>query len=161
MIKEDNDGFINFPTNREIKVSDGGTMVYLIAFSVDKNEISNVKLNRPGILISDDVLNRQGARDYRNMDISGMIEQQKEQDSYDIIYFPNTNSDIEKERNTSIDIVTAICIGWSEYKYEIYDRMWHAGFNNLTHEGKNLYYSIKKLHNNKEVRLLTFNIENV
>ena len=34
---------------------------------------------------------------------------------------------------------------------------WTASFDSLTNEGKKLYYSLRKLHNNKEVRILTFN----
>ena len=34
---------------------------------------------------------------------------------------------------------------------------WICTFRDLTNEGQKLYYSIKKLHNNKEVRILTFN----
>jgi len=34
---------------------------------------------------------------------------------------------------------------------------WKATYRDLTEEGKKLYYSMKKLHNNKEVRILTFN----
>ena len=50
-------------------------------------------------------------------------------------------------------------MGWSEFSYELKDNIgfWSASFRDLTNEGRKLYYSIKKLHNNKEVRILTFN----
>jgi hypothetical protein len=58
----------------------------------------------------------------------------------------------------SIPLTTSICMGWSEFSYELKDNIgfWSASFRDLTNEGKKLYYSIKKLHNNKEVRILTF-----
>ena len=55
-------------------------------------------------------------------------------------------------------MTSSICIGWSDFIYDYRDgNNWFATFKDLTHEGKKLYYSIKKLHNNKEVRILTFN----
>ena len=55
-------------------------------------------------------------------------------------------------------MTSAICIGWNENSYEFKDgTQWVCSFRDLTHEGQKLYYSIKKLHNNKEVRILTFN----
>jgi hypothetical protein len=67
------------------------------------------------------------------------------------MYFPKGSK--------SIPFTTAICLGWSDYSYEIKDNIgnWTASFRDLTYEGRKLYYSIKKLHNNKEVRILTFN----
>jgi hypothetical protein len=58
----------------------------------------------------------------------------------------------------SIPMTTCICIGWSEHTFDIKDDLgfWSASFRDLTNEGRKLYYSIKKLHNNKEVRILTF-----
>jgi hypothetical protein len=49
-------------------------------------------------------------------------------------------------------------MGWSEHTFDIKDDLgfWSASFRDLTNEGRKLYYSIKKLHNNKEVRILTF-----
>ena len=43
--------------------------------------------------------------------------------------------------------------------YEYNDRIdpWVRTFRELTNEGRKLYYSTKKLHNDAEIRLLTFN----
>ncbi len=73
----------------------------------------------------------------------------------DKIYFPNIEDDIP----VSIPITTSICLGWNENSFESREKntSWVANFRDLTHEGKKIYYSIKKLHNNKEVRILTFN----
>jgi hypothetical protein len=57
----------------------------------------------------------------------------------------------QEGRNNFNDLITSICIGWYEGIYV----NWFATFKNLTFEGRKLYYSIKKLHNNKEVRILT------
>jgi hypothetical protein len=59
----------------------------------------------------------------------------------------------------SIPMTTAICVGWSDCSYELRNEIgfWNATFDDLTNEGKKLYYSIRKLHNNKEIRILTFN----
>ena len=56
-------------------------------------------------------------------------------------------------------MTTCICMGWSDYTFDVKDDLgfWNASFRDLTNEGRKLYYSIKKLHNNKEVRILTFN----
>jgi len=137
MLREDNTGFVNFPVENKIftKKSIGRTMIYLIAF--DSSDISNkpyilsnLRLNNPGKLISDDISQRESK-----------IEN---------LYFTNKSSQ-------SFPITTSICIGWSDFIYDYRDGInWVATFKDLTHEGKKLYYSIKKLHNNKEVRILTF-----
>ena len=56
-------------------------------------------------------------------------------------------------------ISSYILLGWSKYSYIYNDRIepWVCSFKNLTTEGRKLYYSIKKLHNNSELRILTFN----
>ena len=55
--------------------------------------------------------------------------------------------------------ISIVCIGWHNqtFQYANGTKLWSASFRDLTNEGKRLYYSIKKLHNNKEVRILTFN----
>jgi hypothetical protein len=65
----------------------------------------------------------------------------------------------ELKKLLSIPMTTCICMGWSEFTFDIKDDLgfWNASFRDLTNEGRKLYYSIKKLHNNKEVRILTFN----
>lgn len=138
MLREDNNGFVNFPGENKIfsKKNTGKTIVYLVAF--DSSDISNkpyilsnLRLSNIGILVSDDINQR-----------DNKVEN---------LYFNNKSSQ-------SFPMTSSICIGWSDFIYDYRDgNNWFATFKDLTHEGKKLYYSIKKLHNNKEVRILTFN----
>ena len=65
-------------------------------------------------------------------------------------YFPN--------KELSIPFTTSILVGWFDQTIETKNGdQWYANFRDLTNEGQKLYYSIKKLHNNKEIRILTFN----
>lgn len=144
MLKEDNPGFVNFPISEDInKKNIGKTLVYIIAYDIEDlsdnpYELSNVKLKKPGDIICDDISNKPS-----KISIDELIEEEGN------IYF----SDNEE----SINLSSCICVGWSEFIYDIKDMgFWSASFKDLTTEGKRLYYSIKKLHNNKEVRILTF-----
>lgn len=158
MFNEDNNGFVNFPqeSNTIYKIDTGKTLVYIACFEVDDTKdpkMSNINLFQPGSFVADDVIVRPSLE---NDDIS---INNRNQDFYDSIYFPNLTSRDKIKKFMSIDLISCVCIGWInatyEYKNEI--KFWNAGFRDLTHEGKNLYYSIRKLHNNKEVRILTFN----
>ena len=167
MFKEDNTGFIDFPVpDGKLSATDAGcTLVYLVAFEAPKNKekdvskIGNISMILPGIFVSDDVISRPEI--YLDTTLDDLIDSQTEQNDYDSMYFPNLTSEIEWKRQYSIEFITSICIGWCnntfEYKEDTDSRLWSASFKDLTHEGKNLYYGVKKLHNNKEVRLLTFN----
>ena len=162
MFKEDNSGFVLFPhpNNRIVVGKDvGKTLVYLVAFESKRNvtELSSVKLDMPGLFSSDDVVSRPEI-DY-NSSIDGLIDNQKLNDDYDMVYFPDINSEDDLKKSESIKLLSCICIGWSNVTYEFSkeNKFWSASFRDLTNEGKRLYYSIKKLHNNKEVRILTFN----
>jgi hypothetical protein len=167
MIKEDNDGFVNFPTNvRNImKMDSGKTMVYIVAFDVNdsmdqKYDLSNIKIEMPGTFVSDDVSRRPMAKEhYMIEDIDSLLEQQSMDDEYDSLYFPNLISADVMYKILSIPMTTAVCVGWSNFSFELKNQIgyWNAGFDNLTNEGKKLYYSLRKLHNNKEIRILTFN----
>jgi hypothetical protein len=132
-IKEDNNGFVYFPImDNSIKRINGKTLVYIVAFDEKSDYIlSNNQLNIPGRYMTDDITGR-------------------------CIYL---NSDMEEEFENipSISVVSSICIGWSILTFKREDEHWYATFSDLTSEGRKLYYSIKKLHNNKEVRILTFN----
>jgi len=160
MFKEDNSGFVNFPHpsshffhGRNV----GKTMVYLIAFepkNVD-SELSHITLDLPGFY-SDDVDNRPELDS--DQDLDNLIESQRINDEYDRLYFPNISSEDDLFKNKSINLISSVCIGWSNLTYfHKNDRMWVCGFRDLTNEGQRMYYGFKKLHNNKEIRLLTFN----
>jgi hypothetical protein len=150
--EEDNTGFVFFPpmiNNGKITTIKSRTLVYLIAFENKPTLLSNVKVVLPGDFISDDIIDRRQLND--------IISNDKEKKDFDKYYFPNIDS-TKSNRLHSISIVSSICLGWSDHGYEFGDgNPWRASFRDLTEEGRKLYYSIKKLHNNKEVRILTFN----
>jgi hypothetical protein len=162
MYKEDNSGFVNFPSGgKEVtKIESGKTLVYLVAFEVDleKESMSNINLFLPGIFVSDDVVTRPDPIG-KNYTLDDVIRINKEQDFYDSLYFPNIFAVDSLMRDMSIDLISSVFLGWSnftyEYSYEI--RFWNATFKDLTNEGKKLYHLFRKLHNNKEIRILTFN----
>lgn len=166
MLKEDNEGFVRFPnTSRQIsKLDCGKTMVYLVAFDVkdvmgQRYDLSNLKLEMPGTFVSDDVKRRYESRKFTIDEIDDLIEQQKKDDEYDSFYFPDLMGRDAMTKILSIPLTTSICIGWSEFSFEMRTEIgfWNATFDDLSNEGKKLYYSIRKLHNNKEIRILTFN----
>ena len=161
MFTEDNSGFVLFPhpKNKIVVGKDiGKTLIYLIAFDPSKKEdLSNIRLEMPGIFSSDDVVSRP-EEDY-DLSIDKLIEIQKMNDNYDMRYFPNINSENDLRKLDSINLLSCICIGWENKTYEFahQNKFWTATFRDLTNEGRRLYYSLKKLHNNKEIRILTFN----
>ncbi len=158
MLREDNTGFVNFPMEGRVfnKLQTGKTMVYLVTFDVidlmnTPYDLSNTKLKLPGTFISDDVFPRKRTQEF-NMSIDEMIENQIKENELDSRYFPNDGNTV------SIPLTTCICLGWNEFTYVTKEDVpYFVTFRDLTNEGKKLYYSIKKLHNNKEVRILTFN----
>lgn len=161
MFKEDTCGFINFPppNGRFVYGKDiGKTLVYLVAFEpttkIDSG-LSNVNMEMQGHFVSDDMVNRHSSN---LSSLDDLISEQIKEDEYDMYYFPNFNSEDELIRSKSINLITCVCIGWSNLTYELMGgKIWVAGFRDLTNEGQRLYYSVKKLHNNKEIRILTFN----
>lgn len=152
MLKEDNSGFINFPIqNSVVSRLDGKTLIYLAVFDISDMSntpyiLSNLSISKPGFFVSDDINSRQSSKS-----LDELIENNIKDDEVNNMYFP-------KSENISIPMTSCICIGWSDFTFNINKvGMWIASFRDLTNEGKKLYYSIKKLHNNKEVRILTFN----
>ena len=131
MLREDNSGFVIFPTRTSTKfkrLETGKTLVYFAVFDVEdvnggKYCLSNLNIELSGEFASDDI-------------------------SKNNIYFD--------EDGISIPLTTSICVGWSNYSYVDNDGSdWIASFDKLSNEGKKLYYSLRKLHNNKELRILT------
>lgn len=140
-INEDNNGFINFPPmNLFSRSKKGKTLIYLVAFDTsdlsDRYILSNIKMDMPGKLITDDLSGRY-------LTTNGEEEEGS--------YFP---------KKVDIHLTTCICLGWNDYVYNFHEdgTPWYATFRDLSNEGRKIYYSIKKLHNNKEVRILTFNL---
>lgn len=138
MIVEDNNGFIQFPPMGLFDRKVGKTLVYIVAFDntdlYSKYILSNINLNINGKFITDDLSGR-------------YIKLDEEEGGY----YP---------KDKSINLTSCICVGWNNNIFSLKEdnSPWYATFRDLTNEGRKLYYSIKKLHNNKEVRILTFNL---
>lgn len=155
MFKEDNNGFVYFPNmgNMIKATNDGKTLIYLVSFDAkygDK-DLSNIIIKSPGLFVSDDVVTKSKINNDDSIPV--LIEKQKKNVEYDSIYF------INDELQTSINFITCICIGWHNNTFiDVRNgEFWVATFRDLTNSGQRLYYTIKKLHNNKETRILTFN----
>lgn len=161
MFREDNTGFVNFPytTNKLTAIDSGCTLVYIVAFETDKEHtnLGNVSLFSPGVFVADDMIARPPI-ELDSVDLENLIESNVDQNNYDSMYFPNLESAEPLKRQMSINLISSVCVGWSNQTYEYKDeiRFWNATFKDLTYEGRNLYYALKKLHNSKEVRILTF-----
>lgn len=162
-MREDNNGFINFPNPRNPKVSKmdtGKTFIYIVAFDpqdlTDKPyDLSNTRILMPGNLVADDMIQRQKVN--TQLSIDQLIED-AQKDDYDGLYFPHLNKEDGMKRMLSIPMVSSVCVGWDDFTYELKELgPWFATFRDLSNEGRKLYYSMKKLHNTKEVRILTFN----
>lgn len=143
-------GFVSFPHHsaRSIKALDcGSTSIYLIAFSESPEQmVQDIKL--VGNFAGDDVMPRSYPRLSTSIEdniqnLKSIYHSQKD------FYFSNK----------SFSVISQVLIGWSKYSYEYTDRIdpWVCTFRELTNEGRKLYYSLKKLHNDAEIRLLTFN----
>jgi hypothetical protein len=141
-------GFVNFPSHSQVKILNSGkTLVYLVAYGEGE---SNIKLPLIGNFCGDDVSPSQNIlTSQKNIEeiideMSNNIDNTKEYYFGNSQYFP---------------VITSILLGWSLYSYGYNDRVnsWCCNFRELTNEGKKLYYSIKKLHNDCELRILTFN----
>lgn len=144
----DNKGFVNFPQHeKNIKLLDcGKTLVYLVAI---QEGISNIKLEKIGKFCGDDILSKQN-RVSSFKEIEEIISE-IQSEIYDIedFYF----------RNNTCNAVSSILLGWSKFSWFYVDRLnpWCCGFRDLSPEGKKIYYSLKKLHNYSDIRILTFN----
>jgi hypothetical protein len=165
MLREDNSGFVHFPLEGKMinRLDTGKTFVYLVVFDAEDvtnnaYELSNLRLIQKGNFVSDDISSRMRPK-VAKMSIDDLIKNKIKDDEYDNQYFPNSDDKNELKKLLSIPMTTCICMGWSEFTFDIKDDLgfWNASFRDLTNEGRKLYYSIKKLHNNKEVRILTFN----
>jgi len=144
-------GFVNFPDEGpNVFVSNAGrTLIYLVAFDKRSKILPNISIKLPGTFVSDDILER---ADFSYDSQSSINKAQMENDFYDREYFPDGEM-------MSIDMITSICLGWSNFTYESIkrDKYWFATFKDLTNKGRELFYLIKKLHSDKEIRILTFN----
>lgn len=138
-------GFVHFPNpiNREIKMLETGkTYVYLVAIDYDSNEFSQLILKHVGNYAGDDVSPKKNL-DTSKMSINEIIDKMKSESVLEINKY----------------FVSSVLLGWSMFSYQPKDNItpWYCSFRDLTSEGKRLYYSFKKLHYDKDIRLLTFN----
>jgi hypothetical protein len=143
-------GFVNFPFYRNIKKIDSGrTQIYLVSFQESSD--FGIEFEKVGNYCGDDMsINRSFVTTDKNLD--SVIKEMTEEEGYmvDDIVFKNKNS---------VKLESCILLGWSSFSYSYQDRLepWCCTFRDLTNEGRKLYYSLKKLHNNSEIRILTFN----
>lgn len=140
-LREDNNGFVQFPfMETGLKRTIGKTLVYIVAFDEDSDYIlSNTILNLPGEYVTDDITGR-------------CIELKSDKE------LEGDSISSEKDDLKSFPLISCVCIAWNNNSLIKEDgEFWYATFRELTNEGRKLYYSMKKLHNDKEVRILTFN----
>lgn len=147
-------GFVNFPFTQHQysnvkRIDSGRTQIYLVAFGSDLE--CGIELENPGNFCGDDVSIR---KIFQTTDqkIDSVVKELTEEEGYmvDSIFFRESDK---------VKLDACVLIGWSQFSYEHKDRLdpWCATFRDLTNEGRKLYYSLKKLHNNSEIRILTFN----
>ena len=149
-------GFVNFPhlSSGNIKPMDSGkTLVFLVAF--DQNRY-NIKLPLVGNFCGDDVMPRLNYNT-SNKSIENIILDLTEEEGFNTIQ--KNNREFYFKNRESFPVISSVLLGWSKYSYEYNDRIdsWCGTFRDLTNEGRKLYYSMKKLHNDSEIRILTFN----
>jgi len=140
-------GFVNYPTpySKNIKRLDTGkTYVYLVAIDFESDVFSKLRLNTSGSYVGDDVSPRKHI-DTSQISVEDLVDIMKSEDNFEI--------------NINKNFVSSVLLGWSNYSYQIKNDIqpWICSFRELTNEGRKLYYSFKKLHYDKEVRLITFN----
>jgi hypothetical protein len=151
-------GFVNFPNRSNFysnnhsdlkKVDSGRTQVYLVAFG--GNSDCGIEFEKRGNFCGDDVTLKKSFVTF-NKQINDVIKEMTEEEGYmvDTIFFKDSNK---------LKLDSCILLGWSNFSYEYTERLepWCCTFRDLTDEGRKLYYSLKKLHNNSEIRILTFN----
>jgi len=109
--------------------------------------MSNVKISQNAIFLGDDITFQ--APKIGGTDLDDIIKSFKSNDK---------SSQIIKS-SKSTNLLSSVLIGWSNLNYTYKNDMssWICSFRDLTNEGRRLYYSIRKLHNESEIRLLTFN----
>jgi len=153
-----NTGFVNFPTGYPaINQISGRTFIYICAFDTlnakDKwSKTANIHINQTGTFVSDDVMTRPSIKNTNDNDVDNIVSLETEDKKYDKLYFPHD------DKAESVPMQAAICVGWIESAFENKSdyKLWYATFRDLTKSGRELFYQMKKLHYNKEVRILTF-----
>ena len=136
-------GFVIFPNSNSLgtKISDvGETHVYLVAVDNDAPiEKSSTITIVDGTFSGDDL----------SLKISRSNFFEKKSNEGLVIFHDGE----------TIPLISSVKIGWSKFTYtkKSNGEDWICNFQDLTNEGKKLYYSLRKLHNESEIRILTFN----
>jgi len=141
-------GFVFFP-NENIRVLDTGkTFVYLVAIDCENTkDFSTISINNDGVYCGNDILDV-------ILHSHAPTETVPMEEAIESITF-NENA---KEETNDKSLISSVLLGWSESSYYYNGTQpWICEFNNLTEHGRRLYFSLKKLHNDKEIKILTFN----
>lgn len=143
-------GFVNFPYYRGIKKIDcGRTQVYLVAFQ--ENSDFGIEFEKIGNYCGDDMsIGRTFITS--GVEIDSVVKELTEEEGHMV-------EDSVFKNKSKIKLDACLLLGWSNFSYSFTDRIepWRCNFRDLTNEGRKLYYSLKKLHNSSEIRILTFN----
>lgn len=142
-------GFVNFPVNQPHieEITNGFTYCYIVAIdpALDYEMLPNnsfVNIDFEVKSINDDVTPK------KKTDISKMTTEE--------IINKLKNDDYSKIQNK---FVSCVLLGSYDSIFQVKGDIinWNCTFGDLTHEGKKLYYSLKKLHYDKEIKILTLN----
>jgi hypothetical protein len=137
-------GFVFFPRENIRVLDTGKTFVYLVAIDCENiKDFSTVSVHNDGVYCGNDVSNVHMSTETISLD-----------DTIEIITFDKE----DKNESKASGLISSVLLGWSPESY-YYNGInpWICGFNNLTEHGRRLYFSLKKLHNDKEIKILTFN----
>jgi hypothetical protein len=136
-------GFVNFPFNQPhiSIVENGKTFCYLVALDVEYDkETSFVNIDFPTLVAIDDISPKDQYK-LEDKNIDEIVDMFKSQEKMKL----------------DDKLVSAILIGSIEmiFNQRNSPNPWSCTFGSLTNEGKKLYYSLKKLHYDKEIKILT------
>ena len=125
------------------------------------SEFSNTYLFLDGEFVCDDAMTRPKLKEeLSKVSIDEFLFDELENQTYDNLYFPNINAsyveDYDFTKWISTPLLNSTLIGSSNSSYIKDGVNWYCTFNDLNKDGKDFYFSMKKLFNNKEVRILTF-----
>lgn len=136
-------GFINFPFNKpHISYNENGkTYCYIVSLDVkDDKSLPFLDLNIDLSSYTDDISPKKSI-DTGKMSLTDAIEAIKSLDPIDI----------------DLNIISAVLVGSTDHIFsKSFDiEPWSCSFTDLTTSGRDLYYSLKKLHYDKEIKIIT------
>lgn len=135
-------GFVNFPFNQQhiYMMPSGKTFCYIVSIDIESKETSFIDLDFE-IKSNDDDVSPKRITDLNKMTIKDVIETLKN----------------EKSNQIELNFVSAVLIGSFNASFQMRNdtKGWNCTFGDLTPEGRKLYYSLKKLHYDKEVKIFT------